>query len=208
MHLLVENLTLSRGERTIIRDLSFRVDRGGMLVLSGPNGSGKTTLLRAMAGLLPPDRGRIALADDKAATEDNREPGERCHFIGHLDGVKGVLTIRENAEFWADFLGGERDAIEPALERLGLLDMAPIQARLLSTGQRRRLGLSRLLLAPRPLWLLDEPTASLDAESRSAFAGLVSDYLQGGGIVVAATHVPLGIASARELRLGHESITA
>jgi heme exporter protein A len=190
-------LVLSRGGRTLIAGLSFRVDAGEALVLTGPNGVGKTTLLAAIAGLLPPDHGSIRLV---GAAEDER-PGDQSHFIGHLNALKAGLTVAENLTFWARYLDGDPACADAVLDRLRLAAIGHVPAGYLSAGQKRRLSLARLLVASRPLWLLDEPTVSLDAESRELAAGLISDHLASGGIVVAATHLPLGIPASRELVL-------
>jgi heme exporter protein A len=197
MRLIAENLTLARGGRRLIEGLSFAVGAGEGLVLTGPNGVGKTTLIRAIAGFVAPATGEIRL--DGAA--DDVSVGEQAHYVGHANAVKAGLTVRENAAFWARFLGGDAAGVETALERVRLDDIAEVPAGYLSAGQKRRLGLARLLLARRPLWLLDEPTVSLDAISRDLLAELMQAHVGGGGILVAATHVPLGIESVRSLEL-------
>ena len=196
MKLSIDKLTLERGSRRLIEGLSVTVAAGEALEIRGPNGTGKTTLLRAIAGFLAPSEGTITLA---GGVED-ATVGEQCHFIGYLNGVRASLTVAENARFWADFLGDGREPDE-ALDRLGLAALADIPTRYLSAGQRRRLGLARLLLADRPLWLLDEPTVSLDQEGVAALAAIAATHLDKGGLIVAATHLPLAIRDARELRL-------
>ncbi len=200
MALHIYNLTVRRGERTILAGLSLSAEAGEALLLTGANGAGKTTLLRAIAGLLPIAEGGIRL--DAAGGEDDARVAESCHFIGHLNGIKPGLTVAENAMFWAGYLGGSREGVTSALEHLRMADLAPIQAAYLSAGQKRRLGLSRLLVAPRPVWLMDEPAVSLDTASQALLAEAVNRHLAQGGIVVAATHQPLGFAPAREHRLG------
>lgn len=197
MRLLAESLSLSRGERRLIEGLSFSVEGGEALVLTGPNGVGKTTLLRALAGFISPEVGSVRLegAEDEAAV------AECAHYVGHANGAKAGLSVRENAAFWARFLGGDVRAVGTILENLHLADIAEVPAGYLSAGQKRRLGLTRLLLAERPLWLLDEPTAALDVASQALLAGLMQRHLDGGGILVAATHGPLGLAGARILEL-------
>lgn len=197
MHLVADNLSLDRGGRRIASGLSFRVDGGTALVLTGPNGAGKTTLLRALGGFLTPSAGTIRL-DSGGADQDI---AEQCHFIGHRDGVKGALSVEENARFMSQYLGEGTDA-EPALERLGIAALAHVPAAYLSAGQRRRLGLCRLLLARRPIWLLDEPTVSLDTAAVGTLAAIVMEHLAAGGLAIAATHIPLGLDGAQELRLG------
>lgn len=203
MHLAVEELSVERGGRQVIRALSFAVRAGEVLLVTGPNGSGKTTLLRALAGLLPAAAGKIRL---EGAGEEG-DVGERCHYVGHLNGLKSALTVGDNLAFWAEYLDGGGDGaarIPAALEAFGLAALAGVPAGLLSAGQKRRLGLARLLAARRPLWLLDEPTVSLDAASAERLARLVADHAAGGGLVIAATHLPLGVEGATYLRLGPE----
>lgn len=198
MALLVEKLTVVRGDRTVIAGLSFRAEAGIALVLTGPNGAGKTTLLRTLAGLIPPEHGSIRLEPEDTL---DRSVGERAHLVGHLNAIRPALSVAETARFWCDYLGGDTGTVAPALERLGLTALSSVRVSDLSAGQKRRLGLSRLLLAPRPLWLLDEPAVSLDQASRERLSGMVNAHLASGGLVVAATHQPLGFAPASELAL-------
>lgn len=197
MRLLADNLTLARGERRLIEGLSFAVGAGEALVLTGPNGVGKTTLLRAIAGFIGTESGTIRLE----GAPDPDALGERAHYVGHANGVKPGLTVTENARFWVRFLGGDMRAVGDVLESFHLAEIAEVPAGYLSAGQKRRLGLARLLLAERPLWLLDEPTAALDVASQALLAGLMQRHLDGGGILVAATHGPLGLSGARILEL-------
>jgi heme exporter protein A len=199
MALIVDNLTVRRGDRAILIGLSFRASRGAAMLLTGPNGAGKTTLLRTIAGLLPPSRGSIRL-EGMTMDPDDGIAGQ-CHFVGHLNAVKPALTVRENAEFWANYLCGRTDQVIQALEHFRMADLASIQAAYLSAGQKRRLGLSRLLVAPRPVWLLDEPAVSLDTASQGLLAEAVNAHLAGGGLTIAATHQPLGFTPSSELRL-------
>jgi heme exporter protein A len=198
MKLLVENLALNRGGRPLLAGISFLVGAGEVLVLLGANGVGKTTLIRAIAGLFAPAAGSIRIEGG----EPERSVGEQCHYIGHLNGVKASLTVAQNAAFWGRFLGRSRDRLDAALAAFGLANLRDIPAAYLSAGQQRRLGLARVLLAHRPIWLLDEPTASLDHAAVEALTRVVTEHLASGGLVVAATHVPLGFATARELALG------
>ncbi len=200
MQLIADQLEVARGARVIIRDLSFVVGSGEALLLTGPNGAGKTTLIRALAGYLAPSAGTVRLEGGDA----EREIAEQCHYIGHLNGTKASLTVEENLSFWVDYLGGEGGGgrLDDALDRMNLLDLADIPAGYLSAGQKRRLGLARLLVAERPVWLLDEPTVSLDSASVSLMASIVDEHVGKGGLVVAATHIPLGLARTKELRLG------
>jgi heme exporter protein A len=189
-------LAAFRGERLVFRDLSFRVERGGALVLAGPNGSGKSTLLRLLAGLVRAAAGSL-LWDGADALADLPEHGRRLAYVGHLDAVKPGLTVAENLSFAA-----RGSAVGPALEALGLAPLAGLPARMLPAGQKRRLALSRLALSTAPLWLLDEPTLGLDSAAVEHFGQLLARHRAGGGIVVAATHLPLPLPDAGELRLG------
>jgi heme exporter protein A len=198
MKLVADKLCASRGGRKLFFDLSFTVDRGAALLVTGPNGAGKTTLIRTLAGFLRPDAGAIRL---EGAPPDH-SLSEQCHYVGHANAVKSSLTVAENASFWGRFLGGARDRLDAALETFGLAALRDIPAGYLSAGQKRRLGLARLLLAERPLWLLDEPTASLDSAAQEVLAGAVNRHLAAGGLAIAATHMPLGFAGARDLHLG------
>jgi heme exporter protein A len=194
------DLGIERGGRRVIGGLSFEAPEGSTLIVTGPNGAGKTSLLRALAGFLPIEAGGFELDGG----EPERTVGEQAHYLGHADGVKSALTAGENLAFAAAMLGGDssREAQLAALAALGLSHVIDFPARLLSAGQRRRVALARLLVADRPLWLLDEPTTALDAAAQGAFAAIMQAYLQIGGIIVAAAHAPLGLDGARELRLG------
>ncbi len=196
MQLFVEDLTCVRGGRTVFAGLSFDVSDGRGVELTGPNGSGKSSLLRMLAGFVPAAQGQIRLegGDDDAAL------GEQCHYVGHLNGVKRAFTVYENLAFWADYLGG--GDVMAALEAFQLENLGGIPAGLLSAGQARRLGLARLTLVHRPLWLLDEPSVSLDEGSRKILASAIRDHMKTGGMAIAATHMPLGVAFAQTLKLG------
>ena len=201
MELAVEDLVQQRGGRTIIDRMTFRVPSGSALVLTGPNGAGKTTLLRTLAGFLPPVSGRICLDGGDA----ERSIAEQCHVVGHLNGIKGNLTVSENLSFWAQYFGAGRradDGIQSALEAFAIESLANIPTAYLSAGQKRRVALARLRVAERPIWLLDEPTASLDAHSAKLLSDAVNRHTKGGGLAIIATHLPLGIANMTELRIG------
>lgn len=178
--LVVQDLACRRGERLILDGVSFSVEPGRALILRAPNGAGKTTLLRAIARLTPPVRGTVS-PDPEAMT-----------WFGHSDGVKAQLTVAENLRFWAAVHGTRN--IAPALAAFRLEELADRPAAYLSAGQRRRLGLARLLVAGRPIWLLDEPTVSLDAATVATFAEVVKAHLAAGGLALIATHIPLGLA--------------
>lgn len=167
-------------------------------MLTGANGAGKTTLLRALAGLFTPASGTIHLDGLHAEAI----VAENCHFIGHHNGLKSSLTASENLTFWSNYLGNTSpNRVFPALDRMQLSSLESIPAAYMSAGQKRRLGLARLLVAERPIWLLDEPTVSLDQASARLLGDLVNEHVASGGIAIAATHLPLGLANARELRL-------
>jgi heme exporter protein A len=193
-------LACLRGERVVFAGLSFRLAPGAALLLTGANGAGKSSLLRLLAGLLPPAAGAL-LWDGADALADRAAHARRLRFLSPQDALKPALTARESVAFAAR-LHGAGDDPDAALDALGLLPLAELPVRLLSTGQRRRLALARLALAPgTPLWLLDEPTLGLDAASVLRLGGLLARHREGGGAVVAATHLPLPLPDAAELRL-------
>jgi len=198
MRLVIEDLACVRGDRRLFEGLGFAAGAGEAVIVTGPNGAGKSSLLRIMAGLLRPAGGRIVLEGGEA----DRSVGGLAHFVGHLDGVKGALTVLENLEFTRALFGGDRPSTDAALIRLGLATLASLPARMLSAGQKRRLALARLLVAKRPLWLLDEPTSALDADGQETFSALAAEQRSLGGIIVATTHAPLEFPGAQEIRLG------
>jgi len=199
MRLSATGLTCIRGMRVVFRNAGFELRAGEALAVVGPNGSGKSSLLRLVAGLLPAAGGRIELAGG----EGDLTLPEQAHFQGHLDPLKPSLTVAENLAFWVAYLGGGPAPAE-ALGRTGLGGLAGLPAAYLSAGQRRRLSLARLVAVWRPVWLLDEPTSALDAAGQGMLAELMRDHLARGGMILAATHGPLGI-EARELRMGGAS---
>lgn len=185
MEFNVSNLAVTRGGVPVLEGVSFRVYAGEALVLRGPNGCGKTTLLRTIAGLQPALSGEIGLEREAMA------------YAGHADGIKAVLSVRENLQFWADVFGtGTIDAALDAFDLHGLGDRA---AGSLSAGQKRRLGLARMVVTGRPVWVMDEPTVSLDVKAVSMFADAVRAHLRGGGLALLATHIDLGLDEARVL---------
>jgi heme exporter protein A len=192
-----EDVAVFRGERLVFSELSLHVPAGGALVLAGPNGSGKSTLLRLLAGLIRPEAGRL-LWDGADVFADLPAHGSRVAYLGHQDAVKPGLTVTENLRFAAAV---STRPIAAALEAVGLQALADLPARMLSAGQKRRLALSRLTLSTARLWLLDEPTLGLDTASIERFGGLLARHRDGGGMVVAATHVPLPLPDAADLRL-------
>ena len=186
-----------RGGREVFSGLDFEASSGEALAVTGPNGSGKTSLLRLIAGLLTIADGSIGLEGG----ETELTLPEQAHYLGHRDALKSALSVMENLSFWRDFLGGEAFDATESLAAVGLDHAAHLPAAYLSAGQRRRLSIARLLTLRRPIWLLDEPTNALDAAGQSMFAALMSDHLARGGLIVAATHAPLGV-QAKELRIG------
>lgn len=185
--LTLADLAVSRGGRGLFSGVSLTLTAGEACALTGANGAGKTSLLRAVAGLIHPDAGEIAVAAP-------------FHFVGHLDGLKPARTAREELEFWSLWDGGTRASAEAAARTLELAALFDLEVRRLSAGQRRRLALARLLAAPRPLWLLDEPLSPLDAAWRARFGAIMADHLADGGTILAAVHDPLPVA-ARALEL-------
>jgi heme exporter protein A len=199
MRLSGSGLGCVRGSREVFRDVSFTLAGGGALAVTGPNGAGKSSLLRLLAGLIQPAAGAIALEGGDA----ERTIGEQAHYLGHLDALKSSLTVAENLAFWASYLGDGATSAA-ALAAVGLEALADLPAAYLSAGQRRRLSLARLAAVRRPIWLLDEPASALDATGQQRLAQLMGEHLTGGGMIVAATHGPLGIG-AKELKLGRSA---
>jgi heme exporter protein A len=197
MRLSGRGVTCVRGGRPVFAGLDFATSSGEVLAVTGPNGSGKTSLLRLIAGLLQPAEGSIALDGG----EDELTLAEQAHYQGHRDALKPALSVMENLAFWRDFLGGEISDAGESLAAVGLDHAAHLPAAYLSAGQRRRLSLARLLTVRRPIWLMDEPTAALDAAGQDLFVTLMRDHLARGGLIIAATHGPLGIKT-QELRIG------
>ena len=193
----VQGLTCERGGRRIFRDLSFAAATGQVLTLEGPNGAGKSSALRILAGLLAPAAGEIRMQMSAGyAVTDSEERGRLTGWIGHYDGIKAQLSVIENARFFAALYGARID-VAGVLDHVGLKRLAELPAQYLSAGQRRRLGLARLILSNRPLWLLDEPLSSLDAAGRRLAAQLIGEHCDDGGIAIVATHETLGVDAAR-----------
>lgn len=197
-------LACIRSERVVFAGLNFEVEAGDALLLVGPNGSGKSSLLRLMAGLLAPAAGHLAWrGEDVAGNRDAH--GERLHYVGHHDAVKPVLNVAENVRFWADLRGeAPGDAatrVSGALDAFAIGHLAHIPGRFLSAGQRRRVNLARILAAPAPLWLLDEPTTALDRDTIAALERLIAAHRAAGGMVVASTHADIALDGAETLNL-------
>ena len=187
----LSGLGISRGGRRLFSDLSLTLSAGGACALTGANGTGKTSLLRAVAGLVPLDSGTIGfIGMDPAEAR-----AEGLHLIGHQDGLKPGRTTREELDFWSLWSGGSETMVQAAVKALELKSLLDLEVRRLSAGQRKRVALSRLLAAPRPLWLLDEPLSPLDAAWRVRFGEIMSQHLNGGGMILAAVHDPLPIPS-------------
>ncbi len=203
MRLEVTNLAARRGEELIFEGVSFCLKSGEALVLTGKNGSGKSTLLRVVAGLLRQESGSVTFSDSQG--DDHQRAGEISHYLGHRNAMKSELTVAENLDFWRRFLGDAYDtpasSIDEAAEAVGLEGITHLPFGYLSAGQQRRFAFAKLLVAHRPVWILDEPTAALDTSGDRLFADLIEAHRRKGGIVLAATHQPLGLEGAQELRM-------
>jgi heme exporter protein A len=197
----VRDLGLVRGGRRLFAGLSFALRAGEAVALTGANGAGKTSLLRALAGLIRPAEGDVRFEGEGGELDPEEARGRGLHLLGHHDGLKTTRTAWEELSFQAVWTGGSEAGARQAMRDLDLERLADLEVRMLSAGQRRRLALARLAASPRPLWLLDEPLAPLDAARRALFGELMSAHLKGGGLILAAVHDPLPVA-ARALELG------
>ena len=191
--LMIEGLAVSRGGRELFEGLSFGVEAGEAVALTGPNGSGKTSLLRVIAGLVHPAAGEVRFAGPAGALEAEAARGSGLHLLGHQDGLKTTRTAWEELSFQARWTGGTNASARAAMAAMQLERLAELEVRMLSAGQRKRLALARLIASPRSLWLLDEPLAPLDAGQRVRFGELMAAHLSGGGLVLAAVHDPLPV---------------
>lgn len=196
MRITAENLSCERGGRRVFSNLNFTVSDGEFLQFTGPNGAGKSSLLRLLANLSEPSAGHLKLENGKA----DLALAQQAHYIAHTDASKSALTVAENLKFWSGFLGG--GDISPALAAVNLGALADYPVALLSAGQRRRVALARLALISRKVWLLDEPGVGLDAASQKLLVNLMRDHLKADGIIIAATHVALGLKPDKNLALG------
>ncbi|PCD79200.1 heme ABC exporter ATP-binding protein CcmA [Acetobacter orleanensis] len=199
--MVAESLSVFRGDRLVLDDVSLSLERGGALLLTGPNGAGKSTLLRVLAGLRRPDGGAL-LWDGMPITQDRTAHAARVAYLGHQDALKPSLTVQENLALFARAGGGDTDAaLKTALKAVDLLHLSTLPARLLSAGQKRRTALARVLLAQAPLWLLDEPSLGLDAAAVDLLGAAIATHRAQGGLVVATTHVPLPLGDVSHLNL-------
>jgi heme exporter protein A len=198
-----------RGARRVFNGLDFTLRSGDALVLTGPNGSGKSSLLRLMAGLSAPASGAV-LWNGSGISKDREAHAARTHYVGHVTATKPALTTAEDLAFWSAFrLAEDTTAQERALDHFGLSRRARFPVRFLSSGQKRRLALARLLAAPAPLWLLDEPTVGLDSQGQRALETAIADHRAGGGIVVLASHVSVDLGgTVKTLNLADFSVSA
>lgn len=208
MLLTVKNLTLKRGPHMLVHGLNFTLAKGQSLLLKGPNGIGKTTLIRALAGLAPVEEGEITLTSDHA--DQTKSHTECLHYIGHKNGFRTSLTVYENLHFWSTFFEGSPNSktkerahknIKAVAQTFSLLPLLHIPAGYLSQGQQRRLGLARLAVKKRPLWLLDEPTVSLDQNSTKLVAEQAQAHINAGGSLITATHIPIDIPFTQTIEL-------
>lgn len=202
MRLEAENLAGERGGETIFAGLSFALGDGEALVVTGPNGSGKSTLLRIICGLLAPQAGKVELSEDGAVLPVRAAR----HYLGHQNAMKPALSVRENLLFWQKFNGAEALDIDEALEAVDLPGVEHLPFGYLSTGQKRRVSIAKLLVSHRPLWIVDEPTAGLDKASEARFAEIMRGHMREGGMIVAATHIPLGLESVSSLDMAAYSL--
>jgi heme exporter protein A len=206
--LTARNVRVDRGGRTIVNAIGFDLRAGEALVALGRNGAGKSTLLRAIAGFLPLSGGVLT---HEGAESETPLP-ELCHYVGHADGLKSALTAAENLEFWARMLARPtaEETLSPlqALQRVGLKRIADFPVAYLSAGQKRRVALARLFVSPRPLWILDEPATALDVASQDVLSQAFADHRATGGMIIAATHAPLGLVDAAILQLSESDAGA
>lgn len=204
-----QSLACLRGGRIVFAGLSFTLRPGDALTLLGPNGSGKSSLLRVLAGLLKPFSGHLSWGAETVAENPERH-AERTHYVGHHDAVKPVLSVAENLRFWARLhqpgTAAATQAVETALERFGLDHLRDIPGKMLSAGQKRRTNLARLLAAPSPLWLLDEPTTALDRHSIAVLEEVLARHRADGGMVIVSTHQDIALPGSEEMHLDRYAV--
>jgi heme exporter protein A len=198
VHISASNLGCVRGDREVFSNVNFSVGSGQALAILGPNGAGKSSLLRLVAGLVRTTSGRVAL---EGGDPELTIP-EQAHYLAHQDALKPSLSVGENLAFWARYLGTGHLAVAQALEAVGLAPIGDLPAGYLSAGQQRRLSIARLVAVRRPIWLLDEPASALDQAAQARLVELMRGHLAGGGLILAATHAPLGLDGVQELHLG------
>ncbi len=203
MRLTAENLSARRGEDLLFEGISFEIASGEGMLVTGRNGSGKSTLLRVVAGLLRPEHGRVLWQSDRSGA--GTPAAEACQYLGHRNAMKPELSVRENLTFWKNFFApfeARRGlSVDEAAEAVGLVGIVHLPFGYLSAGQQRRMAFAKLMVSYRPVWLLDEPTAALDTSAEALFTRLIEAHLGDGGMVMAATHQPLGLETARELKM-------
>lgn len=205
MRLAASGLAIARGGLTLAAGISFTLGQGEGLIVTGANGAGKSTLLRVVAGLLRAADGQVTLDNGGDRWPD---VAAASHYLGHQNAMKPALTVAENLAFWQSFNGEPNATIDEALEQTGLTHTRDLPYAWLSTGQKRRIAIARLLLNERPVWILDEPTSGLDAQSSRGFAALMGRHLEAGGILIAATHMPLGLDNLQTLEIGADAAQA
>ena len=198
MRLSAIDLACVRGGRQVFAGVNFAIAGGEALTISGRNGAGKSSLLRMIVGLVRLAGGRLMLEDG----DPELSVAEQAHYLGHQDALKSSLSVAENLRFWAEYLGVKTDEIDAPLKAVGLDGLADLPAAYLSAGQRRRLSIARLFAVPRPIWLLDEPASTLDSAAQERLAQLMRAHLADGGLIVAASHGPIGLDKTQELLLG------
>lgn len=206
MQIIASDLCVKRGDDFLFMNVSLTLSQGEALILTGTNGSGKSTLLRTLAGLISPESGQVTLQG--AEIEEGAKAYEACHYLGHKNAMKSELTVGENLSFWKAFLGDFNGAepqrsltIHDAARSVGLGDILHLPYAYLSAGQQRRMAMAKLLCAYRPIWLLDEPTAALDRSADALFVSIFNAHLESGGIIIAATHQPLGLINASSMQM-------